>query len=193
MHTDRLYDGIFITEFIKSIRAKLIEEIKLFEEKRNLNLEGEKERLKDKYTLGPLTLGETKPSVTKREKKMVYNDWGQQYEADIHVMKIIVPFEGNGNLFYCRPTSGTIVDPKIDSIDNQNKVIRFTIELRELKDEEYKKEIGKIISDIKENIPNVNRDILPWDSQLESLIENELRKFNEFVSEKNSFIESIGL
>lgn len=193
MYNDRLYHGTYLSDFIKSVRANLIEEIKSLDGKRNLDLEQEKGKLLEKYTLGPLKLGEPIPSKPIRKKKMVYNDWGHQYESNIQEMKITVPFEGNGDLFYCAPSTCMIVHPKIDNIDNQRNLIQFTIELSELKEDIYRNAIGKTISDIESNIPNVNTDILPWDKGLENLINSELSRFEGFVSQKNSFFESIGL
>lgn len=193
MYNNRLYRGIFLSEYIKSIRAQLIEDIKSLDGKKNLDLENEKKKLLKDYTLGPLELGEPKPSEPKRKKKTVNNDWGQQYETDIQEMKITVSFEGNGDLFYCSPTTSVMVYPKLDNIDVQRKLIHFTIELSELKEEIYRKEVGKVISDIKVNIPNINKDILPWDSALEGFIDSELSRFEGFISQKNSFFESIGL
>jgi len=193
MYNDRLFHGTFLSDFIKSVRASLIEEIKSLDGKRNLDLEQEKERLIDKYTLGPLKLGEPIPSEPIRKKKMVHNDWGHLYETDIQEMTITVPFEGNGELFYCSPSTCMLVHPKIDNIDNHRNLIHFTIELSELTEDIYRSAIVKTISDIESNIPNVNTDILPWDNGLENLINSELRRFEGFVSQKNSFFESIGL
>jgi hypothetical protein len=101
---------------------------------------------------------------------MMYNDWGQKYEADIQMMQIQLPFEGNGELFYCKPSTCSIIYPKIDSINIQSKRIIFTIELSELTEENYRKAVDGVVRDIKENLPNVNNDITSWDSGLKNLI-----------------------
>lgn len=192
MH-DRLHNGTFLSEFISQLRRDLIEEIKSLDGKQSIDIEREKDRLLQKYTLGPLQVADPIPSEPKREKKMIYNNWGQQYEADVHIMQIQLPFLGNGDLFYCKPSTCTLVYPKIDSINNRSKRILFTIELSELSEESYRKAVNAVVSDIKINVPNINNDISSWDSGLNNLIDSEFSKFEGFLSKKNSFYESIGL
>lgn len=192
MH-DRLHNGTFLSEFISQLRRDLIEEIKSLDGKQSIDIEREKDRLLQKYTLGPLQVVDPIPSEPKREKKMIYNNWGQQYEADVHIMQIQLPFLGNGDLFYCKPSTCTLVYPKIDSINNRSKRILFTIELSELSEESYRKAVNAVVSDIKINVPNINNDISSWDSGLNNLIDSEFSKFEGFLSKKNSFYESIGL
>jgi len=193
MYQERLFNNKFLSEFIKEIKKDLIEEIKSLDNSVNIDFENEKQKLINKYKLGPLRLLEPKPSKPRREKKLFPNNWGGQYEKDIYLMKIDLPFEGNGNLFYCNPSSCVINYPKIDNIDTHRKIIQFTIELDDLDDRIYNKEINSVISDINANIPNVNSDILSWDNGLESLIETQFQSFISFVDKKNSFYEKIGL
>jgi len=193
MYSVKLHERTYLSEFISSIRNALIEEIKSLDGKRNIDFESEKERILEKYTLGPLKVADPIPSEPRREKKMMRNDWGQQYEADIQTMQIQLPFEGNGELFYCRPSTCSMVYPKIDSINLQSKEIIFTIELSELTEENYKKAVNGVVRDIKENLSNVNNDISSWDSGLINLIYYEFNKFEGFLLQKNSFFESIGL
>ncbi|MFZ4455182.1 MAG: hypothetical protein ACOYOT_03080 [Bacteroidales bacterium] len=193
MYTDRLHNGTFLSEFLSELRRALIDEIKSLDGKKSIDIEYEKERLLLKYTQGPLKVAEPIPAEPRREKKMIYNNWGQQIEADVYLMKIQLPFEGNGDLFYCKPSICNLVYPKIDSISNQSKKILFTIELSELSEDTYRKAVGSVVSDLKINIPNVNNDISSWDSGLKNLIDSEFSKFEGFLSKKNSFYESIGL
>lgn len=193
MYYDKLHNKTYISDFISSIRTQLVEEIKSLDGKKNIDIEAQKNRLFKRYTLGPLKVDSPIPSEPRRKKKMLYNNWGQQYEADIHEMKITLPFEGNGELFYCKPSSWTMVSPQVDSIDNNGKKINFTIELQELNEQEYNKAVGEVVSDIKVNVPNVNKDIASWDNGLQAFIDGEFQKFEGFLSQKNSFYESIGL
>jgi hypothetical protein len=170
MYSLKLHERTYLSEFISSIGNGLIEEIRSLDGKKSIDLESEKERLLEKYTLGPLKVLDPIPSEPRREKKMMYNDWGQKYEADIQMMQIQLPFEGNGELFYCKPSTCSIIYPKIDSINIQSKRIIFTIELSELTEENYRKAVDGVVRDIKENLPNVNNDITSWDSGLKNLI-----------------------
>jgi hypothetical protein len=193
MDSVRLHDRIHISEFISQLRKELIEEIKSLEGKKSIDIESEKEKLLKRYTLGPLKVTEPIPSESKREKIMRNNLWGQPFEAEVQIMQVQLPFEGNGELFYCMPTTCSLVYPKIDSINIQLKKITFTIELPDLTQINYINAVNSIVSDIKINLPNVNNDISSWDNGLKNLIDSELSKFQGFLSKKNSFLESIGL
>ena len=114
MDRERLHGGIHISEFIISLRKELIEEIKSLDGKQNIDLENEKEKLNSKYKLGPLKLGDPIPSEPRRERRIAKNDWGNTCEFDVHRMEIYLPFEGNGDLFYCKPSTWAMVYTEID-------------------------------------------------------------------------------
>ena len=193
MYHERLFDNKFLSEFIKEHNKELIEEIKSLDGKIGIDLDSIKERLLSKYKLGPLKLLEPKPSEPKREKRLLPNNWGGQYEADMHMMKIELPFEGNGNLFYCKPSTCAINYPKIDNIDIHRRRIYFTLELTDLDENQYSQKLNSVIGDINQNVPNVNNDIRTWDNGLEALIDSQFVHFKTFVEKKNDFYEKVGL
>jgi hypothetical protein len=193
MYHDRLFDNNYLSEFIKELNKQLIEDIKSLDGKIGIDLSPTKDRLLSKYRLGPLKLLDPKPSEPKREKRLLQNNWGGQYEADIYLMNIELPFEGNGDLFYCKPSTCAINYPKIDNIDIQRKRIYFTLELNDLDESQYSQQLNSVIGDINQNVPNVNNDIRAWDNGLETLIDSQFSQFTMFVEKKNDFYEKVGL
>ena len=193
MHGETLFNSQFINDFINKIEDELIEEIKSFENNENINLENEKSLLLEKYKLGPLKLGSPKPSKAVREKKSEKDEWDDYYEREIFAMKIQLPFEGNGNLFFCRPSKCHIVFPKVESVNIKKKIIFFTIELDKLDEGIYKNEVKVVINNIETFIPYLNDDITPWDDDLERFIDTQFEKFKYFIKQKNTFYEKIGL
>jgi hypothetical protein len=193
MSDDKLFNSIHLSEFIKQIHRDLSEEIKSLDRIKGINFDLEKEKLISKYKLGPLMLLKPVPGEPKRERKTLLNNWGEQYVADVYLMKIKLPFEGNGYLFYCQPSTYAMTYPKIDNIDINQKVIYFTVELSDLDENIYLQLLNSVIAKINENVSNVNKDILNWDNALENLINSQCINLKSFVEKKNSFYEKVGL
>jgi hypothetical protein len=187
----RIFEGNRLSSLIAEKRRRLIEEIKSLDGNRNIDTEKHKERLYQKYSLGPLKIGEPNPSEPNRTKERRKNMFQETYEVEVFEMKVDLPFEGDKELFNCSPSSKTLVYPDIDYIGDNS--IKFTIKLEDLNEGEYKNKINKVVSDIKKNVPNVNSEIEGWDNGLRNLIDNEFKNLEKFVSKKNDFYEKIGL
>jgi hypothetical protein len=58
---------------------------------------------------------------------------------------------------------------------------------------QFKSQVDKIISNVSQNIPNINSEIAQWNNGLDNLIQELLEKRKGVVSKKFEFMEQIGL
>lgn len=120
------------------------------------------------------------------------DEWGQPRNIEVQVIYINIPFTGDGNLFFCIPSSSTYVYPEFDNIDIASKIINAKIVLFNKNDvNEYNSKLSKLKSDLNTNLPQVKKDVEPFNIQLKGIIKSLLEDRKKFLDDQDNFLNNI--
>jgi hypothetical protein len=187
-----IFNQHFLNDFIDSFRRKLSEEVDSLEITESTNIIQLVDQLKTKYTIEPLVLMDPIPSKPWESTRERQYDRGEKYKQKVFVIDIVIPFNGNYELFNCHPSTSTVIyldeNVQISSHEVKTKII-----LEDLDPIKYNIQLGKFISDLSANIPKVNEEISPWNNGLENHIKQLIELRKGIVSKKFDFMEKIGL
>lgn len=187
-----LFNRYYLNDFISGYRKSLFEQIDKLEIIDTTDIPTLVERLKNEFTIDPIVIGEAKPSEPKETILERKNDWGQTFRQKVFEIFVTIPFEGNSDLFFCMPSSSTIVYLDKNATINRTNVTT-TVIMQQLDENEYFAQVNKIIKTLQTNLPTIHAEIKPWNDGLETLIKNSLETRKGVVSKKFDFMEKIGL
>lgn len=187
-----LFNKYNLGEFIKNYRKSLLERIDKLEITDTTDISSLVDRLISEFTIYPIIIGEAKPSEPRETTQQSRNEWGQTYSQKVFEIFVTIPFEGNADLFYCMPSSSTVVYLDKSATINRTNVTA-TIVLTQLDENAYFSQVNNIIGTLKSNLPTVHAEIKPWNDGLEALIKQSLESRKGVVSQKFDFMEKIGL
>lgn len=187
-----LFNKYYLSEFVSAYRKSLLERIDKLEITDGTNIPALVQKLKEEFTIYPITIGEPKPSEPKETTRQRRNDWGENYNQKVFEIFVSIPFEGNADLFYCMPSSSTVVYLDKSATINRTNVTA-TITLTQLDENAYFSQVNSIVGTLQTNLPRVHAEIKPWNDGLENLIQQSLESRKGVVSKKFDFMEKIGL
>lgn len=187
-----LFNKYFLSEFIKSFRTGLSEKIDKLEITEATDLNELLFKLTNEFTIAPLDIKEANPSEPVEAQIDCQDMFGRPFKKKVFKIKVSIPFDGNKILFFCSPSTSTVVYIDQSVVINSNYVSAEVV-LNDLDANQYHNAIGKIIGDLKTNIPIINSEIAPWNSGLENQIKHLLEQRKGIVSKKFDFMEKIGL
>jgi hypothetical protein len=187
-----LFNKYMLSTYIDNYRKALMDNIDKLEITDSTNIITLIESLKSKFTIYPIELKDPKPSEpheTTIDRKDVFGD---VFKQKVFEISVVIPFDGNEDLFYCQASSSTIV--YLDrGVTINPKYVSATITLETLDEGTYFSAVNKIIGTLKSNLPTIHQEINPWNSGLENFIKQSLEKRKGVVSKKLEFMEKIGL
>jgi hypothetical protein len=189
---ENIFNQYFINDYIKACQKNLTEEIDKFEVTDTTDVTQLVDEFKLKYTIEPLILKDYIPSVPKETTRNKLDYRGATYKQKIFEIDVTIPFDGDYMLFYCKPSTSTIVFLD-ESIRIRESPIKATIILEDLDPIKFKANIEKIIYDLSLNIPRINAEIAPWNSGLDNFIKQLLENRKSVITKKFDFMEKIGL
>lgn len=187
-----LFNKYFLSDYVNAYRKSLLDKIDKLEITESTNIPSLVDRLKEEFTIFPIEIGEPKPSEPKETKRTRQNHWGESYDQKVFEIYVTIPFDGNSDLFYCSPSTSTVVYLDKNATINKTSVTA-TIVLEQLDENSYFAQINKIVGTLKTNLPRVHAEIKPWNDELENLIKQSLESRKGVVSKKFDFMEKIGL
>ena len=187
-----LHNKYFLNEYINAVRKTLIEKVDKLEITDSININDLVERLKTEFTIYPIAIQEPQPSEPKETYQEMVSMFNERYKKKVFKIDVIIPFDGNADLFSCSPSSCTVV--YLDkSVSIKTNHASASIILDDLDENKYKSAVGKIVGDLSMNIPRVNSEIAPWNNALEGYIKQLLEQRKGVVAKKFDFMEKIGL
>jgi hypothetical protein len=187
-----LFNKYYLGDFVSAYKKSLLERIDNLEITESTNIPALIEKLKEEFSIYPIVIGEPKPSKPKETTRQRKNDWGENYTQKVFEIFVSIPFEGNSDLFYCMPSTSTIV--YLDKGVTINKTnVTATITLAQLDESAYFSQVNSIIGTLQTNLPQVHAETKPWNYGLENLIQQSLENRKGVVSKKFDFMEKIGL
>lgn len=187
-----LFNKYSLNDFISDYRKKLMERIDKLEITESTDRNSLVDRLTDEYSIQPIVIGEPIPSEPKETSRQKQNHWGETYQQKVFEIFVTIPFEGNSDLFYCHPSTSTVVYLDKGATINKESVMA-TIVLEQLDENTYFSEVNKIVKTLNSNLPTIHQEIQPWNTGLEGLIKQSLESRKGIVSKKFDFMEKIGL
>ncbi len=187
-----LFNKFFLSDFINEYRINLQEEIDRLEITDSSDIGEIVERLVSQATIQPIQIQDPKPSEPRETNKQQKNMWGETYNQKVYEIHVTIPFTGNHNLFYCHPSTSTVVYLDKAFQINQSSV-SGKIVLVDLDPNTYKSEVGKIVGTLNSNLPRIHSEIKLWNDGLEIHIKQLLENRKVLVSKKNDFMTQIGL
>ncbi|NMM61158.1 hypothetical protein HBE96_00255 [Clostridium sp. P21] len=155
----------------------------------NVNENDYIEYLYNKFIINPLVLDEEEMAIVEQKETDVEisNDWdrySKSYTVKGNSITIGIPYEGDSDLFYLRPSTYSSVFPH-GSISKNDLVL--TYEGVNLTDIQIRGDLDRDIRLVKEYISWTNRDIRPFNENLKSYLQ-EL-----FTSRKNKLLKDLSL
>lgn len=187
-----LFNKYFLNDFVNHYRQSLSEKIDKLEITDSTDILSLVERLKSEFTIYPIDIKEPKPSEPKETKVQRQNMFRETYQQKVFEIFVTIPFDGNKDLFFCHPSTSTVVYlDKGVSINSNN--VTATIILDKLDENAYFSEVNKIIGTLNSNLPRIHAEIKPWNDGLENFIKQSLESRKGVVSQKFDFMEKIGL
>jgi hypothetical protein len=186
-----LFDKYYLSDFVNHFRENLVTEIDKLEITEN-DLIKMKDYLKARFTIEPLALKEPVPSEPRETKRERKDDFNRTYMQKVYEIDVTIPFDGNIQLFDCRPSTAILVYFEDNLRINSNSV-SVTIVLDDLEPIKYQSQIQKVVHNLSVNIPRINAEIAPWNNGLDNHIKQLLEQRRGDVSKKFDFMDKIGL
>jgi hypothetical protein len=187
-----LFNKHFPNDFVNHYRKSLSEKIGKLEITDATDVVALVDRLKSEFTIYPIDIKEPKPSEPKETSVQRQNMFRETYQQKVFEIFVTIPFEGNKDLFFCHPSTSTVVN--LDkSVSINSNTITATIVLDKLDENAYFSKVNEIIGTLKSNLPRIHAEIKPWNDGLENLIKQSLESRKGVVSQKFDFMEKIGL
>lgn len=190
--TIRYKDMILLSEYIDERRKGLESAIRAYQVS-ELTDENLVEELLEEYYIEPLKLLAPAPVKQKDTIQLRNNGYGGTYDHKGKEIRVQLPFEGDPVLFSYRPSQSYIMDLEMQSIDRQGKYIYFTVFMDQLNEEVFHQRVESAVKTIGMNIPNINRDIAPWNSVLRENITSQIEMRIKELNAEDSFMKKIGL
>lgn len=182
----------FLNNYLEENSKKLKSKIESVEVTESTNQVQLLNKLLDEFSLSPLEIGEPKPSEPTEEKIQKKSIFNETYYQTIYKIKVTIPYEGTKDLFFCKPSTCTVVYFSNDFQIYTSSVI-FEILLEKLDLEIYELEVNNFINGLTANIGRINSEVTLYNSQLEQRISSLLSSRLQTLSQKFDFMEKIGL
>jgi len=188
-----IFNKHYLSDFINNYRIDLIDQIEKLENPDASNIKEIINNHKSNYKIEPLELKDPIPSKPIESTRDSINFYNEPYKQKVFEIKVEIPFDGNYELFYCCPSSTSLIIYIDKSVRVSVSNINANIILEKLDADKYQNQVNKIISDLSSNIPAINAEVEDWNNQLENLIIHLIEKRRGIISEKLDFMEKIGL
>ncbi len=150
-----------------------------------------------KYRLPPIVVDESSAYVDQREHKVdvsrsrdrfIY-DRSKPFYITGTLITLEVPFEGDADLLYCRPSTYTLSPPSASICDGK---IVISVTSTNHDGESVRRELIGALNSIKEYISWVNRDIAPWNLSIEEKAKGNIDKRKEKLLKDRGLVASLG-
>src|SRR6266508_477640 len=153
--------------------------------------------LKDKYSVEPITLGE--PFIAhsgEADIDVSHQPWrgspfrdGPLYVKGVTVF-IRVPFTGDGQLFFCRPSQFTLSPPQGSVADDH---VEFVMTGERLSGENVRRELDSALREIQGYLANIRSTCEAHNASLERLIHEIFTWRKQKILSNRDVVASIGL
>ncbi len=131
---------------------------------------------------------ETRVDVSRDPRRNIFGDRGPIYVPGQRV-RYIVPFNGDGGLFQCRPSTFTLSPPRAQ-VQGSELIFEYTVPLED--DPRTKTYFEGELANVKQYLGTANSDVANHNAQIRSLVVSALQQRREQVRAGRQNIEAIG-
>jgi len=180
-------------------KNKMLEEIKDYNGNKLLNtpLDDLAEYFKKKYWINVPILREDKIVVDQREVQIDVShdpmrfilDRSRPFYMPGTEIEIVIPFEGDAEVFNIQPSAFTLSPPNAEIKGNS---IIIKIQGVDLTTETVKSQIDRTISDIKNYLENLRRDVEQFNESLFSLARSSIEQRRKKLLKDQSLVAGLG-
>src|SRR6266496_6830368 len=153
--------------------------------------------LKDKYSVEPITLGEPYiASSGEADIEVSHQPWRASpfHDGPVYVkgmtVRIRVPFTGDAQLFFCRPSQFTLSPPQGIVADNH---LEFVMTGEQLSGENVRRELDHALKQIEGYLSNIRSACEAHNASLERLTHEIFNWRKEKLLSNRNIVASIGL
>lgn len=160
----------------------------------NVDVEEWKEYFINKYDFLELTVFPEKVNVEfKRKGKVKREQFGREYDSETYIFELSVPYTGWSFLFMLKPSTCTIMHPRVNvpSTDAGNVTAEFT--LYEQNEQRFEYEKNHLLKAITVNVPNINSDLRKFKAEVARTFDTLYQRRKEKVLSENSFFEKLNI
>lgn len=160
----------------------------------NVDVEEWKEYFITKYDFPELTVYPDEANVEfKRKGKVKREQFGREFESETYVFELSVPFTGWSFLFMLKPSTCTILHPRVNvpSTDSGNVTAEFT--LYEQNEQHFEYEKNHLLKALTINVPNINSDLKKFKAEVVRTFDTLYQRKKEKVLSENSFFEKLNI
>jgi hypothetical protein len=147
----------------------------------NVNATEWKEYFINKYDFSELTVFPEQAKVEfNRKGKVKREQFGREYESETYIFELSVPYTGWSFLFMLKPSTCTILHPRVNvpNTDSGNITANFT--LYDQNEQQFENEKNRLLKAITVNVPNINSDLTKFKAEVvrtfDSLYQRKKRK-----------------
>ena len=187
-----LFNKYYLSDFINAYREKLQEDIDQLEITDSSDIEAIVDKLVLRATIQPIQIEDPQPSEPRETTRQQKNIWSETYNQKVYEIHVTIPFTGNYELFYCHPSTSTVVHLDKGFQINHSS-ISGKIVLADLDPNTYESEVRKVVNTLSSNLPKIHSEIKLWNDGLENNVRQLLENRKGLVSKKHGFMEQIGL
>lgn len=186
-----LFGKASLNDVFQGMRQKISKEISEFPGEYILNVSTEDlvEHLVDKYTGNPPVLNEDRVEICdqgelkKKDHDDVHRRIGVYFE-------FAIPFSGESELFFYRPSSSTMNPPDGFIAGNE---LRLHYERGDHNPEVIKASLNKDITHINKYLNSVRKDVDKWNVDLEPFIRTQLQSRKDLLLKDKGLVASLGI
>ncbi len=131
---------------------------------------------------------ETRVDVSRDPRRNVFGDGGPIYVPGQRV-RYIVPFNGDGGLFQCRPSSFTLNPPRAQ-VEGSELIFEYTVPLQDVPG--TKRYFEEELANVKQYLGTVNTDVANHNAQIRSMVMSALQQRRDQLRAGRENIEAIG-
>lgn len=148
------------------------------------------EHLQSEFALDPLTLDQDHIEVSMQfEKEVEMMDFGERIFVKRSFLTFCVPFSGERELFFYRPSSYTMNPPRANV--PQGNELHLTLEDTGNADK-IKGELDHTLQSINQYLSNQRAEIETWNQSLPGLVRSKLAARKEKLLKDSGVVESLG-
>ena len=149
-----------------------------------------------KYSISPLKLLEDNMYVDQEEVEIDVSHDRSRLILDrskpVHIkgtkITLFVPFEGDQNLFHCKPSTFSLSPPRGYV---QNNILHISIAITDHDSDNVQKQLNNQFNSVKKNVNNINSDLKPWNNSLNNKAKNIINKRKEKLLKDRELIDNL--
>ena len=160
----------------------------------NVNVSEWKEYFIEKYNFLPLTVYPEKVVVEFRRKgKAKREQLGREYEIETYIFELSVPFTGWSFLFMLKPSTCTILHPRVNVPQADGGFVTANFVLYDQNENTFEYEKNQLLKAITVNVPNINNDLNSFKANVVRTFDSTYQQKRDKVLSENSFFEKLNI